>query len=71
MSFIPVHLRHVPLGWRSHSTQTMTLCVKLRDDYSYSKSLSDYQPVDIGENWSFGRTGHSYAFIHQTLMGEV
>ena len=45
------------------------MCVRLREDNSYSKSLSDYQPVELGENWS-EEEEDTLMLIHQTLMGE-
>ena len=67
MSFTPIHLRHVPFGWRSHSTQTMTMrsCVRT----ILPKSLSDYQYVDIDGDWSFEEQDtHAYS---PNIMGEV
>ena len=46
------------------------MCVKLREDYSFSKSLSDYQPVELGDNWS-EEEQDTLMLIHQTLMGEA
>ena len=70
MTFVPVHLRHVPFGlaFTLHADDDL-MCVKLREDYSFSKSLSDYQPVELGDNWS-EEDQDTLALIHATLMGE-
>ena len=71
MSFTPIHLRHVPFGLAfTLNADDDLMCVKLRDDYSYSKSLSDYQYVDIDGDWSFDEQD-TLMLIHRTLMGEV
>ena len=69
MSFVPVHLRHVPFGLAfTLNADDDLMCVKLRDDMTYSKSLSDYQPVELGENWS-EEEEETLMLIHQTLLG--
>ena len=46
------------------------MAVRLREDNSYSKSLSDYQYVDIdNDNWTQDDED-TLMLIHQTLMGE-
>lgn len=71
MSFVPVHLRHVPFGLAfTLNADDDLMCVKLRDDYSFSKSLSDYQPVELGDNWS-EEEQDTLMLIHQTLLGEA
>ena len=70
MTFVPVHLRHVPFGLAfTLNADDDLMCVKLREDYSFSKSLSDYQPVELGDNWS-EEDQDTLALIHATLMGE-
>ena len=69
MSFVPVHLRHVPFGLAfTLNADDDLMCVKLRDDMTFSKSLSDYQPVELGENWS-EEEEDTLMLIHQTLLG--
>lgn len=71
MTFVPVHLRHVPFGLAfTLNADDDLMCVKLREDYSFSKSLSDYQPVDIEGDWS-EEDQDTLMLIHQTLMGEA
>ena len=71
MTFVPVHLRHVPFGLAfTLNADDDLMCVKLREDYSLSKSLSDYQPVDIEGDWS-EEDQDTLMLIHQTLMGEA
>ena len=71
MSFIPTHLRHVPFGLAfTLNADDDLMCVKLREDYSFSKSLSDYQYVDIDGGWSFDEQD-TLMLIHRTLLGEA
>ena len=71
MTFVPVHLRHVPFGLAfTLNADDDLMCVKLREDYSFSKSLSDYQPVEVGDNWS-EEDQDTLMLIHQTLLGEA
>ena len=71
MTFVPVHLRHVPFGLAfTLNADGDLMCVKLRDDFTFSKSLSDYQPVELGDNWS-EEDEETLVLIHQTLMGEA
>lgn len=70
MTFVPAHLRHLPFGLAfTLNADDDLMCVKLRDDNSFSKDLSDYKPVELGENWS-EEEEDTLMLIHQTLMGE-
>ena len=69
MTYIPTHLRHVPFGLAFTLNEDEDLmCVKLREDYSFSHSLSDYQYVDIDGDWSLEDQG-TLMMIHGTLSG--
>ena len=71
MTYVPTHLRHVPFGLAFTLNEDDDLmCVRLREDYSFSKSLSDYQPVELTEQWSEEEVD-TLMCIHQTLMGEA
>ena len=71
MTFVPTHLRHLPFGLAFTLNEDDDLmAVRLREDNSYSKSLSDYQYVDIdNDNWTQDDED-TLMLIHQTLMGE-
>lgn len=71
MTFVPIHLRHLPFGLAFTLNEDDDLmCTKLREDNSFSRSLLDYQPVELGENWS-EEEEDTLMLIHQTLMGEA
>lgn len=71
MTFVPTHLRHLPFGLAFTLNEDDDLmCVRLREDYTFSKSLSDYEPVEITELWSDEEVG-TLMLIHQTLLGEA
>jgi len=72
MTYVPTHLRHLPFGLAfTLNADDDLMCVKLRDDMSFSKDLEDYQYVDIdSDNWSQDDED-TLMLIHQTLMGEV
>ena len=71
MTFVPTHLRHLPFGLAFTLNEDDDLmAVRLREDNSYSKSLSDYQYADIAiDNWTQDDED-TLMLIHQTLMGE-
>lgn len=71
MTFVPTHLRHVPFGLAfTLNADDDLMCVKLREDISFSKDLEDYQPVELTDMWS-EEEQDTLMLIHQTLMGEA
>lgn len=71
MTFVPTHLRHVPFGLAfTLNADDDLMCVKLREDMSFSKDLEDYQPVELTDMWS-EEEQDTLMLIHQTLMGEA
>ena len=68
---VPTHLRHVPFGLAfTLNADDDLMCVRLREDYSFSKSLSDYEPVELTEQWSEEEVD-TLMCIHQALLGEA
>ena len=69
MTYVPTHLRHVPfdLAFTLDANDEL-MCVKLRDDKSFSRTLSDYEPVDIMGDWS-DEDEDILVSIYDTLMG--
>lgn len=71
MTYVPTHLRHLPFGLAfTLNSDDDLMCVRLREDNTFSKSLSDYQPVELSEMWSDDEQD-TLMLIHQTLMGEA
>ena len=71
MTYVATHLRHVPFGLAfTLNADDDLMCVPLRDDLTFSRSLSDYQPVELGECWT-EEEEETLMLIHQTLMGEA
>ena len=71
MTYVPTHLRHVPFGLAfTLNADDDLMCVRLRKDFTFSKSLSDYLPVELTEQWSEEEVD-TLMCIHQTLLGEA
>ena len=69
MSYVPTHLRHVPFGLAfTLNADDDLMCVKLRDDLTFSRDLADYQPVELTDMWSDEEKA-TLMLIHQTLWG--
>ena len=53
MSYIPTHLRHLPFDLAfTLNAEDELMCVRLREDKSFSRNLADYEIVDINDGWS-------------------
>ena len=71
MTYVPTHLRHVPFGLAfTLNADDDLMCVRLRKDFTFSKSLSDYEPVELTEQWSDEEVA-TLMCIYQTLLGEA
>ena len=69
MTYVPTHLRHVPFNLAfTLDANDELMCVKLRDDKTFSRTLSDYEPVDIMGDWS-AQDEIVLVQIYETLMG--
>ena len=70
MNLKPAFLRYPPFGLVfTLSEDEDLMCCRLRKDFTYSESLSDYQCVELTEAWSDSEQD-TLLYIHQTLLGD-
>ena len=69
MTYIPTHLRHLPfdLAFTLNADDDL-MCVRLREDQSFSRDLNDYEMVCIEDGWS-DEDIDTLHLIYDTLMG--
>lgn len=68
MTYVPTHLRHVPfdLAFTLNADDDL-MCVKLREDKSFSRRLADYELVWV-DDWS-DEDAETLTLIYDTLLG--